>query len=36
MRYLEELFIVAALLLESIEEEVEIGVCGAGHLQLLG
>ena len=36
MRYLEELFIVAGLLLESIEEEAEICVRGAGHLQLLG
>jgi hypothetical protein len=30
MRYLEELFIVAGLLLESIEEEAEICVCGLG------
>jgi hypothetical protein len=35
MRYLEKLFIVAALLLESIEEEAEI-CAAAGHLQLLG
>jgi hypothetical protein len=36
MRYLENLFIVAALLFESNEKEAEICVCGAGDLQLLG